>query len=126
MCFLTYHLLKFNSFLLNLWSNILLQKNGKIYFIEHSQQHIRLVFSRFFYFRRNLGNVKEKSTRKTCYFPWNEASDFTRLPCKILLSNFSSISTKFPLYFHEKNILNGKEYVTSCKNESLSVAKWLN
>ena len=27
----------------------------------------RLVFSRFFYIRRNLGNVKEKPTRKTCF-----------------------------------------------------------
>ena len=26
----------------------------------------RLVFSRFFYLRGNLGNVKEKPTRKTC------------------------------------------------------------
>ena len=27
----------------------------------------RLVFSRFFDFRGNLGNVKEKPTRKTCF-----------------------------------------------------------
>ena len=27
----------------------------------------RLVFSRFIYIRGNLGNVKEKTTRKTCF-----------------------------------------------------------
>ena len=28
---------------------------------------VRQVFSRIFYLRRNLENVKEKPTRKTCY-----------------------------------------------------------
>ena len=32
-----------------------------------SMPKARLVFSRFLYIRGNLGNVKEKSTRKTCF-----------------------------------------------------------
>ena len=38
-----------------------------------------LVFIRFFDVLGNLGNVKEKPTRKTCFCrPWNEAPGFTR------------------------------------------------
>ena len=34
---------------------------------EHIRINLRLVFSRFFYIRGNLGNVIEKPTRKTCF-----------------------------------------------------------
>ena len=44
----------------------------------------RLVFSRFFDIRRNLGNVKEKPTRKTCF-----SREMKRLALRIYLANFS-------------------------------------
>ena len=47
-------------------------KDGKRYFITKAEilcnkYETRLVFSRFFEIRGNLGNVKEKPTRKTCF-----------------------------------------------------------
>ena len=36
-------------------------------FLEIILDRFRLVFSRFFDIRGNLGNVKEKPTRKTCF-----------------------------------------------------------
>ena len=38
------------------------KKLSKFYLVYH-----RLVFSRFFDIRGNLGSVKEKQTRKTCF-----------------------------------------------------------
>ena len=43
----------------------------------------RLVFSRFFYLHGNLGNVKEKPTRKTCFSRENK-----RLTLRIYLAKF--------------------------------------
>ena len=43
----------------------------------------RLIFSRFFYFRGNLGNVKEKPTRKTCF-----SRETKRLAPRIYLAKF--------------------------------------
>ena len=43
----------------------------------------RLVFSRFFYIRGNLGNVKEKPTRKTCF-----SHEMKRLALRIYLAKF--------------------------------------
>ena len=43
----------------------------------------RLVFSRFFYIRGNLGNVKEKPTRKTCF-----SREIKRLALRIYLAKF--------------------------------------
>ena len=43
----------------------------------------RLVFSRFFYICENLGNVKEKPTRKTCF-----SRKMKRLALRIYLAKF--------------------------------------
>ena len=43
----------------------------------------RLVFSRFFDIRGNLGNVKEKPTRKTCF-----SREMKRLALRIYLAKF--------------------------------------
>ena len=55
----------------------------------------RVVFSRFFDFRGNLGNVEEKPARK-------EAPSSTHLPSKSLPGGISLKSTESLLYFHEK------------------------
>ena len=49
--------------MLLIWSYVL--KIVKIYQLRPTSR--RLVFSRFFDIRGNLGNVKEKPTRKTCF-----------------------------------------------------------
>ena len=43
----------------------------------------RLVFSRFFDIRGNLGNAKEKPTRKTCF-----SREMKRLALRIYLAKF--------------------------------------
>ena len=60
-----------------------------------------------FWLSRNLGNVKEKPSRKTCF-----SREMKRLALRIYLFNFiillggiSLMSTKFLLYFHEKEML---------------------
>ena len=55
---------------------------------------VRLVFSRFFDIRGNLGNVKEKPTRKTCF-----SREMKRLALSIYLAKFciSLMSTEFLL-----------------------------
>ena len=44
----------------------------------------RVVFNRVFYIRRNLGNVKEKPTRKTCF-----SREMKHLALRIYLAKFS-------------------------------------
>ena len=57
----------------------------------------RLVFSRFFDIRGNLGNVKEKPTRKTCFSREKKAPCSTHLSGKILPGGISLMSTEFLL-----------------------------
>ena len=54
--------------------------------------------------RGNLGNVKEKPTRKTCFCREKKhlQPGSTYLPCKILLGGISVMPTNFLLYFHAK------------------------
>ena len=51
--------------------------------IDQSKKVIRLVFSRFFDICGNLGNAKEKPTRKTCF-----SREMKRLALRIYLAKF--------------------------------------
>ena len=51
--------------------------------ITYKKEYTRLVFSRFFYIRGNLGNAKEKPTRKTCF-----SREMKRLALRIYLAKF--------------------------------------
>ena len=51
----------------NLFFNKVEKKSLWSLFMDGVQLPRRLVFSRFFDIRGNLGNVKEKPTRKTCF-----------------------------------------------------------
>ena len=51
--------------------------------IDQSKKLIRLVFSRFFDICGNLGNAKEKPTRKTCFL-----REMKRLALHIYLAKF--------------------------------------
>ena len=61
----------------------------------------RLVFNKFLNLCRNIGNVKQKPTRKTC-FPMKKATGFTHLQSKILPGGVSLKSTEPLLYFYKK------------------------
>ena len=53
---------------------------------------------------RNLGNVKQKPTRKTC-FPMKKATGFTHLQGNFLPGDISLKSTESLLYFYKKQML---------------------
>ena len=92
---------------------------------EHFYWHClhRLVFSRIFYIHRNLGNMKEKPTRKTCFSSEIEAPGFIHLPWKILLGCICLMSTEFLLKFHGREMLKrGRIYEKFLKRESKLVA----
>ena len=65
------------------------KKHGKAIIINRYIKFItnctflRLVFSRFFYIRGNLENVKEKPTRKACF-----SHEMKRLGLQIYLAKF--------------------------------------
>ena len=65
---------------------------------------IRLVFSRILDLRGNLGIVKEKPARKTC-FSREKSPSSMHLPSKILPGGVSWKPTESLLYFHKKQML---------------------
>ena len=84
-----------------------------------------LVFSRLFDFRGNLGNVKEKPTRKTCFFREMNFLALRIYLVKFCLEAFLWCQRSFYCIFMRKRCLNGEDYVKSFKNESLSVTLWV-
>ena len=64
----------------------------------------RLVFCRLLDLRGNLGIVKEKPTRKTC-FSHEKKRLAPHLPSKILPGGVSLKESESLLYFHEKMML---------------------
>ena len=71
----------------------------------------RLVFSRFFDLRGNLGNVKEQPTRKTCF-----ACEMKRLALRIYLAKFCQAAflccqQSFYCIFMRNKHQNGGEYL---------------
>ena len=51
--------------------------------VHENLENVRLVYSRFFYIRGNLGNVKEKATRKTSF-----SREIKSLALRIYLAKF--------------------------------------
>ena len=64
-------------------------ENEKIKYIT------RLVFSRFFDIRENLGHIKEKPTRKTCFSREMKRLDLRIYLAKFYWAAFFFMSTKF-------------------------------
>ena len=90
----------------------------KIEEIIHICKEIRLVFSRFFDIRGNLGNAKEKPTRKTGFFREIKRLALLIYLAKLCYAAFLWSQRSFYCNIMRKRCWNRGEYVKSFNNES--------